>query len=117
MAPSAGEAWQRSYRITLEPPQGTGEKYDAMQQYQCKSIEAGAATIVLTTTVKNLPEAVADQIPLLQLQPQGEIVFDVRAGHMRSVRWQIDKELKGHQGEGSSYRFKSTYTEEYVAGN
>ena len=27
----------------------------------------------------------------------------------------IEKELKGHQGEGSSYRFQSTYTEEYLA--
>jgi hypothetical protein len=28
----------------------------------------------------------------------------------------IEKELQGQQGEGSSYRFRSTYTEEY-AGN
>jgi hypothetical protein len=116
VVPSPGQGWQRPYRITLEPPQGTGEKYDAVQQYVFKSVSGATATVTLATTVTNPPAAVADQIPLLQLQPQGEIVFDTRAGVVRSVRWQIDKELKGHQGEGSSYRFQSTYKEEYVAG-
>jgi hypothetical protein len=28
----------------------------------------------------------------------------------------VDKELAGHQGEGSSYKFQSVYTEDYVEG-
>lgn len=114
MAVAAGQSWERAYQITLEPPQGTGKKFDAAQKYVCKSVEAGAAVVALTTTVKTLPEAVADQAPLLQMQPEGEIIFDTQTGLLRSARLQIDKELKGHQGEGSSYRFQSKYTEEYV---
>ena len=34
-----GLAWQREYKITLSPPLGTGEKYDAVQKYACKSVD------------------------------------------------------------------------------
>jgi hypothetical protein len=98
----------------LAPPQGTGEKFSATQKYTCKSVTADAATVNMTTSIKDLPEALLDQIPLMQLQPQGEIVFDLKKGLMRSARLAIEKELKGHQGEGSSYRFQSVYTEEYA---
>lgn len=114
--PEPGQAWERAYSITLEPPQGTGEKYSAVQKYTCKSIANSTATITFGTTLKTQPEALADQAPLLQFQPEGEVVFDLRAGLVRSVSAQTDKEIKGHQGEGSSYRFQSTYREQ-LAGN
>jgi hypothetical protein len=117
VVPRAGQVWERPYQITLEPPQGTGDKFPAVQKYTCKSVDAKGAVLGLATTISKLPEAVADQIPLLQMMPEGEIVFDPQAGLVRSVRLTIDKELKGHQGEGSSYRFQSKYTEEYTGGN
>jgi hypothetical protein len=115
-AVSEGAAWERKYKITLEPPQGTGEKYDAKQTYTCKGIKDGAVTVGFTTTVLNPPQSVADQRPLLPMQTEGEVVFDLGAGIMKSAKVQIDKELKNHQGEGSSYRLQSTYTEQYVDG-
>ena len=114
-APKAGLTWERAYVITLEPPQGTGEKYQAAQKYVCKSVENGAVTVALTTSLKTQPEAIADRVPLVQEQPEGEVVFDLQSGWMRSARLQIDRQLTGHQGEGSSYQFKSTYTEQLVA--
>jgi hypothetical protein len=114
--PKAGDSWQRAYKITLEPPQGTGQKYDAVQRYTCKTVAANTATMTLTTTLKTMPEALLDRVPLLRDQPEGEIVFDTQSGLMRSAHFVIDKELKDHQGEGSSYHFHSAYTEEY-AGN
>jgi hypothetical protein len=113
-AVTAGAAWERKYKITLEPPQGTGEKYDARQTYTCKAIKDGSATITFTTTVINPPESVADQRPLLPMQAEGEVVFDVGPGVMKSAKVTIDKELKNYQGEGSSYRLRSEYTEEYT---
>jgi hypothetical protein len=114
--PIVNQNWDRSYKITLEPPQGTGEKYDAVQNYACKSVDTSTATITLTTTVKNMPESVLDQVPLLQMQPEGEVTFDLQNGRLRKAMLHIEKELKGHQGEGSSYRFQSNYTEEFVEG-
>jgi hypothetical protein len=109
-----GQSWERSYKVTLEPPQGTGEKYDAIQRYTFKSTAEGAAIFTLTTTMKTMPDSLLDRVPLLQSQPEGEITFDIRSGLMRSARLVIDKELKNHQGEGTSYRFQRTCVEEYI---
>ncbi len=110
-APRQGIAWLRHYKITLEPPQGTGDKYDAAQKYVCKSLTPEAAVLTLTTELKTQPEAVSDRMPLLQSQPEGEIVFDLQNGRLHGVSMKIDKELTGHQGEGSSYHFQSMYVE------
>jgi hypothetical protein len=112
--PAPGSDWTRAFQIILGPPQGTGEKYDASQKFTCKTVENQVATVLVTTTLAKLPENLRDQIPFLQLQPEGAISFDIRAGLVRSIRLKIDRELKDHQGAGSSYRFQSTYTEEYV---
>ena len=61
-----------------------------------------------------MPENALDRVPLLQLQPEGEVVFDIALGRLHSASLKIEKELKGHQGEGSSYKFQSSYTEKYV---
>jgi hypothetical protein len=112
--PEAGQAWKREFAVTLDPPAGTGEKFEAMQEYTLKSLEGATATIGLTTTFKALPKAVADQIPLLQFQPKGEIVFDTKLGQVRSITMDVVHELKNHQGEGSGYSFKRSYTEQFV---
>jgi hypothetical protein len=107
-----GHGWERAYAVTLEPPQGTGTKFEAVQKYTCKAVAANSATVAFTTGMKTQPDALADRTPLLQFQPDGEVVFDPVAGVVRSVRSQTDKEIKGHQGEGSSYRFQTTYAEQ-----
>jgi hypothetical protein len=108
-----GVSWERSYKITIDPPQGTGDKYDAVQECACKSVTQGTATVDLNTVLKSQPASLLDRVPLLQLQPQGEVVFDLQAGRLQSANLQVDKEITGHQGQGSSYRFQSTYKEEY----
>jgi hypothetical protein len=109
-----GQTWARTYKITLEPPLGTGEKFDAVQRYTCKSIANGRATLSLTTEVVGAPKAAADSVPLWQMQPKGEIVYDLAAGRLLGARLEISKEIKGHQGEGSSTKFVSNYTIEYA---
>ena len=86
-----------------------------MQKCVCKGVAGTTATITVTNTVTKLPDAVADQAPLLQLQPEGEVVFDIQAGRLQSVNFKIDKELKNPRGEGSAYRFQSTYSEQLIA--
>jgi hypothetical protein len=113
-SPAFGQSWQRSYRITLEPPQGTGEKYEALQTYTCKSLTDGIATVAVTTVLKTMPESLLERVPLLQMQPAGEIVFDTKEGRLIAAKLHIENELTGHQGEGSRYRFQSTYTEDYM---
>lgn len=104
-------SWERAYQITLEPPQGAGEKYDAVQRYHCKGVADNAATVALRTEVKNLPAAAEDQIPIWQMQPEGEIVFDANNGRLLKATMRIDKEAKF---EGGKTHFQSVYTEQYA---
>ena len=117
VAPAVNQAWDRNYTITLDPPHGTGEKFAASQRTHCTKIADGKATLALTTQVKAPPEGAFEQIPLLQKQPQGEVVFDIQNGRLHHTRLLIDRTIEGHQGEGSSYRFISSYTEQFLGGN
>jgi hypothetical protein len=108
VVPTSGQSWERAYKITLAPPLGTGEKYDAVQRYACKSVAGDQMTLTLTTELKTLPKAPADAIPLWQYLPQGEVTFDLKAGRLHSAKLTIEKELKNHQGEGSLTKFQST---------
>lgn len=112
--PKPGQSWRRPCKITLAPPHGTGEKYDAAQKFTCKEVAKGKALITVSTTIDKLPESTLDQIPLVQMQPDGEVVFDFQAGRMLVAKLRINKQLKNHQGAGSSYHFQSVYSEEYV---
>jgi hypothetical protein len=109
-----GSSWERSYQVTVEPPQGTGEKFEAVQKYTCQKIEGPTVAIGLATAIKNPPSSQLDQVPLLEVLPEGEAVFDAATGLLRSASLHIDKELKGLQGEGSRYHFQSTYSEQLI---
>ncbi len=111
---AANKAWERTYQITLEPPQGTGEKFAAVQRYACKSVADNLATVSLTTALKNPPEAAADLMPLVDKLPEGEVVFDLATGRMMKATLHVEKDLKGHAGAKSSYKVQSDYVEQYI---
>lgn len=110
----AGDGWERNYKITLAPPLGTGEKYDAIQRFRCKQVVGDLATITLTTELKAPPTAAADAVPLWQMLPEGEVVFDLKNGRVHTASLRIKKELKDHSGENSSCSFTSTLGVRYL---
>lgn len=117
-----GQVWERSYHLTVAwspdgktvPAQGSGDKFPAVQHYTCKNVTGTGAVVSVTTELKGLPEAIVDRVPLLQMQPEGEIVYDLSAGRYQGATLKVDKELKGFQGENSSIHFVSSYVEQYV---
>jgi hypothetical protein len=118
--PAGSKGWQRTYKITLDPPEGKGEKFDAVQTYRIQGVEGGQGraslcSIGLTTSLKSKPKAPADLVPLLPLQTAGDIVFNCTTGTVQSIRLEVDQEVKNHQDEGSSYHLRSTYTEQLAA--
>lgn len=107
-----GLSWDRSYQMVLEPPQGTGdEKYTAVQHYACQRVDGNLATVRFTTELKDAPAAQEDQVPLWQMQPEGEVVFDITTGRLQKATLRIDKEAKI---EGGNTHFQSIYTEQYI---
>jgi hypothetical protein len=113
--PKQGDAWERTYTIQLDPPLGTGEKYPATQKYTCQEPKSGLLAVSLTTEIKELPTQSAEQIPLLPLLAQGTLYFHAASGRYYAARLKTERELKNHQGEGSIYKFTSTYVEDLVS--
>jgi hypothetical protein len=109
-----GQTWERAYQITLVPPLGTGEKVDSVQRYACKAITGDLAAVSLSSELKATLKAPADAIPLWQMLPEGEVVWDLKNGRLHAATLKIDKELKGYPSEGSSTRFQSVYTIQYA---
>jgi hypothetical protein len=42
------------------------------------------------------------------------VYFEVATGRLRAVRYQVNRELVEHRGEGSKYQFKSVYNEDLI---
>jgi len=112
--PKPGNSWERAYTIQLDPPLGTGEKYPARQEYACQEPKGGFLTVGLTTQIKDLPAQAADQIPLLPMTQEGTLFFHAPTGRYYGARLKTERELKNHQGEGSNYKFVSTYVEDLI---
>ena len=108
------ESWTRDYTIQLDPPHGTGEKYATKQTYKVIEPKNGFLIFGLTTDVTELPKGAAEQIPLIPSMQAGPLYFHAETGRYYGSRLKIEKELANHQGEGSSYKFASTYTEDLI---
>jgi hypothetical protein len=106
-----GKTWTRGYTIALDPPLGTGEKFDAEQSYAVRSATPGQAVIAFQTAIKNPPKVPAEAIPLLQKLPRGEAIFDTTRGLLLSIRTSGGGSVDGHMGEGSKYEYASSYQE------
>lgn len=109
---AVGQAWRRPFKLTLDPPYGTGEKFDVEQRYDCRKIEGGKATVGIKTEFKTMPDNARERLPLLQKEIEGEVVVDLQAGRLISARLNIDKTIENHQGNGTMYQFKSQYVRE-----
>jgi hypothetical protein len=111
MGLQAGQTWERAYKTKLEPPHGAGETFDSLQKYTCHQTEKGMAVVTMTTTIQGQPESAADRIPLLPMQLEGTLYFDVNAGRYRGARLKLERTFENHRGDGSKYIFSTTFTE------
>ena len=111
---AAGQAWRRPFELVLDPPYGTGEKFEASQRYDCTKLEANKATVAIKTEFKMTPDNARERLPLLQKNMEGEIVIDLQAGRLISARLNTDQTVENHQGKGSKYHFKSQYWRDLV---
>ncbi len=115
--PKVGESWDRTFTIQIDPPHGTGEKYTATQKYTVQEPKGGFLTVGVATTIKDLPGQAADRVPLLPNLLEGTLFFHAPSGRYYGARLRTERTLKNHQGEGSSYKYVSTYSENFVPAN
>jgi hypothetical protein len=105
-----GLSWVREFDLTLAPPLGAGEKYKAVQKFTVTAVKGALVTVAMTSELKEKPKATGDMIPLWQMLPKGDLVWDMENGRLHSARLTVDEELRGHDGEGSHTRFTSLKT-------
>lgn len=110
---TAGQRWQRSFQIVLDPPLGTGQRFEAEHHYQLRTLEDEQAEITFVTQLKNPPANPVEKIPLLQKLTRGVAVLDRPAGRVKLLRIQAGGTVEGHEGADSKYEFLSEYLERW----
>ncbi|HVK18718.1 MAG TPA: hypothetical protein VM533_17430 [Fimbriiglobus sp.] len=109
--PVAGATWDRAFAIKLDPPHGTGEKYDATQTYTLKGESQGHTVVGVATALKSPPKDPAEMPGLLPLLWEGDVYFQKGTGRYSGARLTVKKEVANHQGEGTKFVYESQLTE------
>ncbi|VTR97601.1 hypothetical protein [Tuwongella immobilis] len=112
VALAQGATWARNYAIKMDPPQGTGESYDATQQYTVKQLSGTSVVVGMTTKLKNSALTAGELIPLCPLQPEGEITFASDSGRFEKARLKATHEIPNHLGVGTKYTYQMVYQED-----
>jgi hypothetical protein len=113
-APIAGQSWDRTFTLKLDPPLGTGENYEFAQKFTCSDIKDGLAVAKVETSLKAPPKALAERVPLVPYLWTGEVYFNVAAGKYHAARLRVKAELPNYQGEGTKFEYETSYAEDVV---
>ncbi len=110
-----GQTWSRSYRHAVIAPSGARSEVELDQQFQVRGVHNGQLVIAFTTQLRDQPQDIAARLPLLQVQPQGEAIFDLQLGLVVSARYVSAGVVEGHHGEASRYEFNSECRETLIS--
>ena len=109
--PAAGGTWGRAVVVKLDPPQGTGEKYDATQTVTFKGDNQGFAVLGLATALKAPPKDPAEMVGLVPLLWEGDVYYHRATGRYAGARLAVKKEVADHAGPGTKFTYETAYTE------
>lgn len=109
--PAVGGTWDRAFAIKLDPPHGTGEKYDATQTFTLKGESRGHTVVGVATRLNAPPKDPAEMPGLLPLLWEGDVYFQKATGRYSGARLAVKKEVPNHQGEGTKFVYESQLTE------
>ena len=113
-APAAGQSWERTFAMKLDPPLGTGESYDFNQKFTQTAYKDGLLVASVETTLKAPPKGLAERVPLVPMLWTGEVYFNTVAGKYHAARLRVKAALPNYQGEGTRFEYESVYSEDAV---
>ncbi|MBX9652148.1 hypothetical protein K2Y11_00870 [bacterium] len=113
--PTVGTAWRRDFPIPLEPPLSTPARTLRGVQ-NCNVTASDSNKLVVDVESKLLDEVKTpkEMLPVVQFLPKGTIVLDPKGGRMLQAKMTIDQTINDFQGAGSTYKFFSQYSEDFV---
>lgn len=112
--PAAGQSWNRTFNLKLDPPLGAGETHEFTQTYTAKGTQDGLLVVGVGTALKAPPKTAGEQVPLVPMLWTGDVYFDPAAGRYHAARLSAKAELPNHLGEGTKYVYQSVYSEDVV---
>lgn len=112
MGPVAGQSWDRTFSLKVDPPAGTGEAVEFVQKYTCKDVKDNLAAVGVQTALKEPPKTAGEQVPLVPMLWTGDLYFNVAAGKYHAARLTAKAELVNHLGEGTKFVYQSSFNED-----
>ena len=109
-----GHTWSLAFESELAGNGGTIKKVKIQQSFTLESVEAGIATIRVSSQVLTPIRDPAMEALLVQRESSGRIRFDIQAGWVIEEQMDIDKEVVGFAGNASTMHYRTRLTEKYL---
>jgi hypothetical protein len=108
----AGTAWTMPEELQVRLEDGTVKKIQTRQQYRLEKVEAGVATIGVSTQILTPVNDPKVKSQLVQRMQRGTIKFDTDAGRLLHKQMDADEEVVGFSGPESHMQYLARFTEE-----
>ena len=108
---AVGESWEFNTPIEVPQHDGTVKKIAAAQSFTLESVETGVAKIRFETKIRTPSIDPQTESQIIDKYSKGFVRLDLDAGHLISQETTVDKTVVGFQGNGSSIRHHSRFTE------
>lgn len=112
-----GESWTNSFKVNVSVGQRLKQTVTMQRSYELVEVTNGLATIKLRTVLITPIRDGMMLAQLIQMTPEGTIVFDVKNGRMVSRTLTIDKTEVGVIGNNSAMHAKSKREERWIDPN
>ena len=109
--PAVNDAWERAFAVTLPPPLGAGERFDATQTYTYRGAKDGYAVVGVKTALKEPPADPAVVPAVAPVLWEGDLFFHTKSGRYHGAKLTAKREVANHRGDGTRFTYASEYTE------
>lgn len=107
-----GDKWHIPDEIKIRDDQKRVIPISVRQQYELTNVDAGLATIKMTTQILTPIDDPKLESQIVQRMQKGTIKFDLDAGRIVSRQMDLDETVLGFSGPDSSMQYTARYTEE-----
>ncbi len=113
-AVAVGERWYMPADITVTLQQGGSKKIKARQRFRLEEVKDGVAAITIETQVLTPVNDPALEAQIVQSKANGTVRFDLDLGRVVGQESEVDEQVQGFQGPGSSLHYVTRLTEKLL---
>lgn len=113
-AVAVGERWYMPADITVTLKEGGTRKIKARQRFRLEEVSDGVAVINIETQVLTPLNDPAIEAQIVQSKANGAVRFDIDLGRVVGQQSEVDEQVQGFQGPGSSVHYVTRLTEKLL---